>query len=47
MAVPRPDCAERLRTGLHVTDCVAYAGPNGEFRAIEGTQKASRLGIRF
>lgn len=47
LAVPRPDCSERLRTGLPVTDCVAYAGPNGEFRAIEGTQKASRLGIRF
>lgn len=47
MAIPRPDCSERLRTGQPVTDCPAYSGPDGEFKAIEGTQKASRLGIRF
>lgn len=47
LAVPLPAPAERLRTGQRVETCPAYRGPDGEFVAIEGTEKASRLRIRF
>ena len=47
LAVPLPAPAERLRTGQRVETCPAYVGPDGAFVAIEGTEKASNLRIRF